>query len=202
MRKEDTIINYRPKLAEELQRIMNDTLQMYEQNQIAMFYIMLEKVRRENGDIEGEKLLSNAAKCLLKDDIFCYERFERDYRHNLNKLEYGLGDVTEPSAARVTFDIYKQLVEKEKEKLDMDDFTKQEVYMVDHFFNMLLAPTRNPNIQIQEGHHKCYYDEHMDAFFSSDMKRSIEYIKKDCENTLDIFNTPDEELDKESDIEM
>lgn len=202
MKDEDKIIYYRPELAKEMEKIMNNTINLYEQNQLGILYMFLEKAERLQGKEEEANLLQAASKCVLQGKIFWYETFERDYREDLNKLEYSLGDITEASAARITFEIVQEMVLKDKEALDLEPLTKMEKYMVDHFFNVLLAPTRNPNIQIHEGHNKCYYDEHRDAFFSSDIKRSIEYIKKDCGNTLDIFNCPDEELDKDDDKEM
>lgn len=202
MREEDKVVNYRPELVKKLQSIMDDTLRLYSQNQVGMLYLMLEKQFKDEGDLKTAELLSKASQCCLKQDLFYYEEFVREYRDDLNKLEYGLGDITEPSAARVVFEIYSKMVMKDKENLDLESLTKAEKYMVDHFFNVLLAPTRNPNIQIKEGHSKCYYDESRDGSFATSMKFSIEYIQKECGNTLDIFNTPDEELDKESDIEM
>lgn len=192
-RKKETIINYRPKLSKELQRVMDSTLDFYKANPIGVLYILLEKPYREKGDEQGANLLSSAAKCLLKDDSFSYEKFVRYYRDDLNKLEIGLGNIMEAGAARVVFETLSELIVQEKKKLSESNFTKMEQHMVDHFFNVLLSPTRNPNIQIPEGEVKCYYDRHYDALFKKDMKFSIEFIKKECSNTIEIFRTSDKE---------
>ena len=56
-----------------------------------------------------------------------------------------------------------------------------------------MAPTHNPNIEISEGHTKCYYDEHPgERSFKKDLRPSIEYINNNCGYIIEMFNTPDE----------
>lgn len=193
-RQKNMKIHYRPDLSKTLQKIMNDTLQLYKQNQIVMLYTLLAKIYIKNEDTEGAKLLFDAAKCLLKNDFFCDEEFIRKYQKDLNKLGYNLGDITETQAAGIMFKVYEDAIIRERNTIDETGFTGMEHFMIDKFFHMLLSPTRNPNLQVKEGHIKCYYEEQRFSDFLSDLKLSIEFIQENGRNTIELFNTPDEDL--------
>lgn len=192
MKHEDTIIYYRPELAHVLEKIINNIIYLYEKNQKGMMYHFLSICKDIHGDTEGAALLRNASQCLLYDTMYGHETFNRDYREDVNQLGFGqIGNISEASAARFTFYIYELSLQMEKSKIDMSDFTKFEIHTVNRFFNMLLAPAKNPNIQIHEGHHKCHYDTCMDSSFTKDTQMSIDYIKRSCAEILEYFTYQD-----------
>ena len=64
--------------------------------------------------------------------------------------------------------------------------------MVTDFYRKCFAPLRNPNIQIKGNESKCYYDRdgHYGEF-GRDLKMGIEFLTRECNNIIEIFNTED-----------
>lgn len=193
-KKEDIVLNYRPELVKTMKNHMDVVLAVYRLNPISTLYSFLSKLYKDKGEQETANLLKEASDCVSKGNYWDWERFERDYKEPLNKIAYDLGDISEANAASFVFDNYKEIIEQAKNKTleSTNDLTKSEKYMVERFYKILSSPTRNPNIKVQEGKSKCYYDEHkLDSSFSEDLKISIDFINKECESILNIFNTSD-----------
>lgn len=200
-RKEDIVINYRPELVKTMKNHMDVILAAYRLNPISTLYSYLSKLYEDKGEHETAELLKKASKCISNDNYWDYDEFERDYRKPLNKIAYNLGEISEAGAAGIVYESYQWLIEEIKDKTlqSIENVTKYEKYTIERFYKILASPTHNPNIQVQEGHTQCYYDEHPhDSYFSfsKSMKFSIEFIEKECGNILNIFNTPDEELEE------
>lgn len=199
-RKENTVINYRPELSEILSQDKNIAISLYKKNMIAFLYRILIIAFKDDYP-EHTELLTNAAECLESNNFAMYEIFDKNYRKSLNKINpkiYGLdeylGDISETSAARHVFGAINTTFIDMREKVSktFKDLTLGEKYLIDTFYNILTAPTRNPNIQISKGQTKCYYDEHPgNRSFKKDLNRSIEYINENCAHAIELFNTPD-----------
>lgn len=199
--KEDIVIKYRPELAIKMKNHMEVLLSAYRLNPISSLYSYLSKLYEGKGEHETSELLKKASKCISKGNYWDYDEFERDYRKPLNKITYNLGEISEAGAAGIIYESYQLLIEELKDKTlqSIENVTKYEKYTIERFYKILSSPTHNPNIQVQEGHTQCYYDENPhDPYisFSKSMKFSIEFIEKECGNILNIFNTPDEELEE------
>lgn len=195
-RKEDIVINYRPELVKTMKNHMDVILAAYRLNPISTLYIYLSKLYKDKGEQETANLLKEASDCVSKGNYWDWERFERDYKEPLNKITYNLGEISEAGAAGIIYESYQLLIEELKDKTlqSIENVTKYEKYTIERFYKILSSPTHNPNIQVQEGHTQCYYDENPhDPYisFSKSMKFSIEFIEKECGNILDIFNIPD-----------
>lgn len=188
MKKEDTIVNYRPELAEILQDGLQFAQNLYTMNFQKAYYVMLSKTYEKN-DPEYANILREASQCFDENIIYKTEKFRKNYEF-LYELEY----ISEPRAAAAIFSFYEDSFDKIKSRIDMDSLTKSEKYMVDTFFYKLTSPIRNPNIQIKEGHSKCYYDSPGNSkYFHEDLSAQMEYINRECQITIDIFMTPDEQ---------
>lgn len=205
-KKEDIVINYRPKLAKTMKNHMDVFLAAYRLNPISTLYSYLSKLYEDKGEQETANLLKEASDCVFKGNYWDWEKFEKDYTEPLNKIACDLGTVSEASAASIVFYTYREEIEKLKNNTlqSVSDLTKSEKYMVKRFYHILASPTRNPNIKVQEGECRCYYDKNEHNYFvsfSKDMKCSIEFIEKKCGDILDVFNTPDEELNENKEFE-
>ena len=189
MKREDMIINYRPKLAELMKKHMTDMLMWYNLNPIATYYYFLSQIYLEKGEEDTAILFQNASMCIVYSD---FDTFEREYRKVLNSIIHGAGEITEAKAANALFSIYSGLIDDMEVALLQceKDLTKSEQYMIKRFCHILASPTRNPNIKIQEGKTQCYYDEYKwQASFSKDLKASLEWVQTNCEDIINIFGT-------------
>ena len=196
MKKEDTVVNYRPELAEILQDGLQFAQNLYTMNFQKAYYIMLSKTY-EKADPEYASILKEAAQCFDENEVFGIEKFREHYEKSYN-LEY----VSEPKAAAAIFFFYKDAFDIIKSRIDMESLTSSEKYMGISFFYKLTAPIRNPNIQIKEGYTKCYYDMPGNStYFHEDLFAQMEYINRECQTTIDIFMTPDEQEQNLGNIE-
>ena len=143
-----------------------------------------------------DELLLKASKCFKPGVPFGDEQYYEHYQKEIaSKYGRKISEITEASAARLVFSIYKDLIEYAFSKIDTSGFSKKEKYMVELFKNIVLSPTKNPNIQIKDGKTKCYYDytKGGNYEFERDLKNGIEFIERDCPVALEIFRTPDKE---------
>lgn len=196
MKEEDKKIEYRPELADKLKSCIKDAIKLYKEEPKKVYYLLMSLLCEEKGDLEGKELFLNASDCFDEERCFGVEKYHEYYYKDI-KAKYGsdVAEITSASAARLVFDLYREDIENSFDAIDMSDFSKQEKYMVEHFKNIVLSPTRNPNIQIKEGNAKCYYDNTRggDFEFERDLKNGIQFIERECQPTLDIFRTPDKE---------
>jgi len=220
MKKEETIVYHRPELAKKLREAAELAIALYERDPREVLYVQFALSYEEKfKDDKKASVLREAAKWFADknswyrdisplseqwDETFPYKNTvsdpELDILNHELRTELHPERLTEATAARMLCELYRELILAKKEELDTFGFTKAEKYAVDSFFSMLLAPTRNPNIQIHEGCANCYYDEHpYDSTFSyrSATNDTIQYIKENLDTRLYFFETPDEELDKE-----
>lgn len=197
MKEEDKKIEYRPELADKLECCMRDAIKLYKKEPREFFYFVVSLLCKEQGDLEGKELFLNVSKCFNKESRFGREKYYEHYYKDV-KLKYGekIADITSASAARLLFIFYKEKIENSFNAIDTSNLSKQEKHMVEHYKNILLSPTRNPNLQISEGSHLCYYDSLIngDYKFNRQIESEIEFIERNCQATLDIFRTPDEEI--------
>ena len=203
MRAEDKVVNYRPELAEQLQKAMEFALKLYGGNLRATYYKLVAAACKNGNDVPNEisALINEAAEC-FKDEFNGIELFEENYADKLKP--YGIELVSTAHAANFVFEVYEPVFDLLKEDIDTESLTKSEKFMVENFFKRLKAPIHNPNIKIKDGETKCYYDKkyHTNINFERDLKMSVEYLQQNCQNTIEIFNTPDEpELDVADDNE-
>lgn len=191
MREEDKIINYRPDLAKLLNEDLNFAKDFYAKNFQEQYYkvraILSKSIKDDTGIELFEKLASVADKPYVLDEVFAAHRAElRAYE------EYEL--ISDARAFYTICTLSKSTFDKLIEKHNLDELTKMEKYMVESFYKRLMTPMRNPNIEIQPGHVKCYYDQPGNyGCFKRDLESGVEYLSNDCERTIEIFNTPDEE---------
>lgn len=197
MKKEDKEIQYRPELADKLEECMNTAIKLYQANIKGVYYYYM-SFTMEKG--VHDELLLKASECFKPNVPFGEEQYYEYYQKEIAS-KYGpeIAEITQASAARLVFSIYKDLIKYSFDKINIDNLSKMEKYMVEHFENVVLSPTRNLNIQIKEGNTKCYYDSTTARMFEleKDLKAGIEYIKKECQNILDIFRTPNIEKNLE-----
>ena len=173
-----------------------------------ILYHLFAKHYNREGHKEKRDVMDAAAK-QYANDLSWYEstsllvvQFDKYFADDDLYNELHPDRLTEASAARLISEPIQNLILSMKEKIDMSDFTKAEKYAVDSFFSMLLAPTRNPNIQIHEGYKKCYYDEHpYERGYRKATDDTIQYIENELDNRLYFFETPDEELTSDSSAE-
>lgn len=205
MRKEDTEIHYRPEVADHLRIAASTAIKLYKQDPRTILYHLCAKHYNREEHKEKRDVMDAAAK-QYADDLSRHEsanllvvQFDKHFTDDDLYNELHPDRLTEASAARLISEPIQNLILAIKEKIDMSDFTKAEKYAVDSFFSMLLAPTRNPNIQIHEGCKKCYYDEHLwERGYRKDTDSTIQYIENELDNRLYFFETPDEELTLDS----
>lgn len=200
MKEEDKKIEYRPELADELEECMNTAIKLYQSN-IKGVYFYFMSFTMEKG--VHDELLLKASECFKPGVPFGEEQYYEHYQKEIaSKYGCEIAEITEASAARLVFSIYKDLIEHAFNKIDTSGFSKQEKYMVEHFKNIVLSPTRNPNIQIKDGNTKCYYDYTRGGNyeFEKAVKFGIEFIERECQATLEIFRTPDKEETVEEEI--
>ena len=201
MKEEDKKIEYRPELADKLESCMKMAVNLYNAS-IRGVYFYFMSFTMEKG--VHDELLLKASECFKPGVTFGDEQYYEHYQKEIAS-RYGreIAEITEASAARLVFSIYKDLIEHAFNKIDTSGFSKQEKYMVEHFKNIVLSPTRNPNIQIKEGNAECYYDYTRGGNyeFERDLKFGIEFIERNCQVTLEIFRTPDKEETVDEEIE-
>lgn len=189
MKKEDTIIYYRPNLANTLKKDLKFMINYYNQNFQQMYYALLHLLCKSKNDKKGEKLFNDVNKWFNQPcDIL--ELFEE---HKNELMEYGESDIISSARAFYTLNkIYREEFNNLISKIDFTDLTKQEQYMVKHFYSILLSPTRNPNIEIKKGRKKCYYDDNYHyGEFERDLQSGIEYLNKECNSIIGIFEISD-----------
>lgn len=176
-------VHYRPEIAEILKEALTLANVLYKLNFQQAYYMLLSKIEK---DPERAEALVKTSECFVKDACHGVEFFEEYYEKQYN-IEY----ISAARAAYVIFGVYKDAFDTIKEKIDRTGLTGMEEFMVDSFFNKLTAPTRNPNIEIKDGHTECYYDRNHASEFHHDLKSSLEYINEECQITIEIFSTPD-----------
>ena len=189
MREEDKVINFRPELAMQLYKCMDFAKTLYSVNFQKFYYESLEIVYKDSNS-ELAELLHNASLC-FGDTYHDKEMFQSEYEYELKK--HNIGYISQARAAYALFKIFEPELDKLKEEIDMESFTKAERYMINDFFRKLKAPMRNPNIEIKDGATKCYYDKTYDRSFEKDLLSQLKYLEQNCQDIIDIFATPDEE---------
>ena len=204
MKEEDNRIEYRPELADKLENCMKGAIRWYREEPKKVYYLLMSLLCKEKEDLEGKELFWKASKCFDEENRFGTEEYHEYYYKEIKK-RYGrdVADITSASAARLVFDIYKEDIEQSFDAIDTNGFSKQEKYMVENFKNIVLSPTRNPNIQIKDGNTKCYYDYTSGGNyeFEKAVKFGIEFIERNCQVMLEIFRTPDKEETVEEEME-
>lgn len=204
MREQDKKVSYRPEIAEQLKKGMNDFLYLYETDQRVVLYKLLAIYFEKTGDGEKSELLDHGANLLKSDRPYADEEFYEKYESQISKLRLegveDLGNVTEATAFRNLIPLYKKYSDDLRQGIDTTDFSKTENYMLDSVFSKLESPLRNPNVQIKDGQTLCYYDrERRSSGFRDAMKSSIAYIRENIEQSLSIWEEKDEikeELDR------
>ena len=204
MKEEDKKIKYRPELADKLESCMKDAIKLYREEPKKVYYLLMSLLCEEKEDLEGKELFWKSSECFDKENRFGAEEYYEHYYKDI-KERYGsdVADITSASAARLVFAIYKEDIEQSFDAIDTSGFSKQEKYMVEHFKNIVLSPTENPNIQIKDGNAKCYYDYTRGGNYEFEraVKSGIEFIERECQVTLEIFRTPDKEQTVEEEME-
>lgn len=188
MKDADKEIKYRPELAEQLSKCLNTAVIFYSINFKKAYYLMFSKVHENEGFEEESAFFKEVANCF--NEPWAEEQFHEKYEKILRK-EYLMEPVSEARAASFVFNVYKEAFDILKEKIHIENPTKMEQYMVNNFFAKLTAPMRNPNIEIQEGYTECWYDRNHENFLK-DLKMSVECVKKNCQDIIDIFSIEDE----------
>ena len=199
MRKEDKEIKYRPELAEQLKKCLDAALAFYNTNFKKAYYLELSKYCAASSP-EESIFLKKVAEC-FSEQPFAEEMFHEEYEKTLTQ-KYHYEAVSTARAASLLFCVYKPVFELLEEKINTDELTKMEQYMVESFFKTLTAPLRNPNLEIKEGFSKCWYDRERGLNFLRDHRMSVEYLAKHCQSTIDIFSTPDEKELNSNDLEI
>lgn len=188
MKREDRQIKYRPELSKKLQDALDFANKFYKINFKKCYYLILSSYYKEK-DKKLSELLFKASEC-FEDSLFGEENFYEYYEKTLRK-DFGIEILSTARASYVIFNIYEDCFDKFLGKIDFDDLTKMEKFMVESFFRKLKAPMNNPNIKIPEGQVKCYYDRDISSNYLRDLNFSLEYLNKECKNTIEIFSIPD-----------
>lgn len=193
MKEEDKKIECRPELADKLEECMKMAVNLYKANIRGVYFYFISFTTKKGVQ---DELLLKASKCFKPGVPFGDEQYYEHYQKEIaSKYGRKISEITEASAARLVFSIYKDLIEYAFSKIDTSGFSKKEKYMVELFKNIVLSPTKNPSIQIKDGKTKCYYDytKGGNYEFERDLKNGIEFIERNCPVALEIFRTPDKE---------
>ena len=188
MKESERKINFRLELAEQLKTILYQANDLYEVNYQWMWYRLYADIFRDSIRELYEALMASA-EC-HKGHLSGIEEFELNYKDILEK--HGIEICSEARAASYIFRVYEKIFQSQKEKVLQGTLTKAEQLQIKRFFTILIAPLKNPNIQIPEGKTKCLYDRDYRHSFSKDMKSSLEYINQECSQIIELFNTPEE----------
>lgn len=201
MKEQDKKILYRPETAAYLREKTEKLIALYSADQRGVMFKAFAIFLRERGDSPDEaRLMQEAADAINSTDPYAYGRFCSEHKEGLKAVSEMSGttcieDITEASAMRWLKTTYEKLIDSFRDGLDTTGFTKMEMYTLDTFFRVLSAPLRDPNIQIKDGSACCWYDSQTgsNTLYRHAMENTIEYIRKNNGNTLDIWETPDEE---------
>ena len=201
---------YRPDLANQLRQVLNTAITFYSVNFLHMYYDFLSKVyvltednaKEFNADFFVEKYADknteNGQKSLfLKKVADCfknpneYKKFIKKYAYDMEK-KYHIKLVSEAEAACQLFNMYgNNLFENFKNKIieqtKNPPLTDMELFLINDFFLIVTSPMRNPNIQVQEGETKCWYDNHPYDNYKADFAQSVQWISENLERTIEIF---------------
>lgn len=193
MRKEDTIISYRPDAAKLVREGMENMLKLYSQDQRGLFYKIVALYMEGMGDSENAALLNEASALVLSGEWGDEEKFYEEYEEKLNHVvvggvEYALGNITQVEAFINMASLYKDFVEEIRKKVDTEGFSKSEKFAFDKVISVIESPLRNPNAKVNG-----YYMNGHAHEFPRQMKSQVEFIRKEVEQTLSLWETPDEE---------
>ena len=185
---DERVVRYRPELAKQLQNAINDTLKLYQENILEAYYLLVSKTYSQSGDSEATNLLKNAANC-VSSEILYKECFDKDYKTKLNTLQCGLGEVSEAQAANVVFFKYEVHIEDIRQSIlkSAGSLSKFEKFLVDDFFDALKSPAHDPNLKIQEGELRCFYDNSPSEVFRQDLILQLGLMKAECEIIIKMF---------------
>lgn len=189
MKPEDIKVNYRPELAHLLQNIEDLAIQVYQTNYAEIFFKSLSQ-SYENENPELAAYLKEIADVFLKpngQDIFT-EKYKTKLLTNYDIPRYY---VLPSYQIRMVLEVYKEQFNSIEQDIlkQYPDLTKQEEYMVKSFMRKISAPTRNPNFA------NGVYNADISEFYAY-IKRHEEYLKRELEPTIEMFNIPDKEEDK------
>lgn len=201
---------YRPDLANQLKQVLNTAITFYSVNFRYMYYDFLSKayVLTEDNAKEfnsyffvekyADKNTENGQKSLfLKKVANCfnnpngYKKFIKQYAYDMEE-KYHIKLVSEAEAACKLFNTYgSNLFEDFKNKIieqtKNPPLTDMELFLINDFFLRVTSPMRNPNIQVQEGETKCWYDNHPYDNYKADLAESVQWISENLERTIEIF---------------
>mgnify|MGYP004680537777 CR=1 FL=1 len=211
-------ILYRPEIAKQMRNILNSAVTLYSANLYVIYYDFLARsyiLTKENAnDFVNKDFIEKYADSNTKAGKYAlflkeisetlnspsgYDIFIEEYEEKLNK-EYNIETITEASAARFVFEIFEKQFLYFKEKMINEakkPLTTMEQFEVDLFFKEITAPMRNPNIQIPQDKTKCWYDRYPHNNYRSDLNQHVEWIKEHANNIIEIFDTPDKEVEYE-----
>ena len=185
MKKEETIINYRPKLAKILKNDMKFMLEFYSSNFIQLYYKLLATLYKIKKDATGEILFNNMVEYIDSfNDAYTYFNVHRDEFAKYD--EYSV--ISDHKAFYCICKVFENEFISMKNKVDFSIYTKSEQYMINHFYKILFNPLNNPNLEVQKGQSVCYYDKSGNyGEFCNDIKFSIKFIEKECGSIIELF---------------
>lgn len=182
-------IAYRPELAKKMANFKEFVMSIYNANYKAVYYKLVGKYL-DKTDKEAKEFFNNVAKC-FEDGLIGHERFYEYYEKDM-LTKYNVAEISDSRAAYIVYKVYEYFIEDEYKKLLSDDLNEAEKYMIKDFKNILTgAMFRNPNIVPKEETNKNYYESTPYDSFSTDLKRSIEFINNNTKHQIELFNTPD-----------
>lgn len=188
MKKEETIIGYRPELAQRLKAAMDMAIKLYSANFQKIHYGMLASVY-EDIDKNASEFFKAISDCFDK-YYFSEEVFAEHYEYDLIH-KYHMSPVSETAAARSVYQTFGKVFDTMEKNIFIkySNLTRYEVFSIQSFFRKLTAPMRDPNLLLEEGQLVCHYEENHKPY-SSTLKRSIEYIEKECPYLIELFDAP------------
>lgn len=191
MKKEDTIISYRPDVAKAIRKGMENMLNLYSKDQRGVFYKVVALHMENSGDAQTAALLNEASELVLSGDFWDTETFCYKYEDKLNHVMiagYALGEMTQVEAFIELVPLYKDIAEDIRKGISTEGFSRSEQFSFNRLMSIIKSPLRNPNVQ-----YNGYYMNGHAHEFPKYMKSQVEFIRNEIESTLSLWETPDEE---------
>jgi hypothetical protein len=181
MRKDETILNYRPHLAEKMKDVLDTNMRFYSEEPVTLFMLLLMDYGK------SESVRDEAKKCFTE---LSTQGFISDETEEESK-QVGLSVPTQSKAARTLFDWYKDQINDMCDSLynvddGYDSMTIIEKSKIDEFKNVLTSPLRNPNLKVSEDN-KCWYElKHKNYLKETEPSRNS--ISERCNNIISMFS--------------
>lgn len=180
MKESDKIINYRPELGTYLKKCLDYAIKFYNTNFQKFYYEALAIVYKDTNP-ELAALLQKTSDCFNNSFASGFEQYE----YELSK--YNIYYVSMAKAAYIFFAVFESEFDNQWKQIDTNGFTKTELYMIKHFFGLLKAPMRDPNLRIKKGEAKCYYDKDLRVDYKESLEQSVACLTENCQSIIDMF---------------